>query len=510
MRIKAALLALSLPLAAAAQDAPLSAIGWLDQARPSGLPGPVLLEPPVADQALRPEIEVSPLEELAPPLGLVPPNVTGLPVDLWHGSDARQLARLIAEAPVLGSPAMQALFYTLLLAEKRPPAGAAGPEAEALLLAQIDRLIDLGATDPALALSELAGPLRSEALFRRWFDTTLLTGEEDDSCAALRAQPYLAPGYPALIFCTVRAGDWQTAALTLETAHALDLLPPLQLALLDRFLSPEIFEGAPPLPAPDDPDPLTFRLYEAIGERLPSTGLPRAFANADLRDLAGWKAQIEAAERLTRIGALNPNKLLGLYTERAPAASGGVWDRVAAVQRFDTALNTGSAEAVAKTLPTVWAQIRDAGLEVPFAQLFADRLTAVPPEDPAAAALAWRIRLLSSGYETAARRPPEQTREAAFLAALARGAPEDAPALDGRARAIADGFAATAQPPQELRQALDAGRLGEVILRTIVLFDSGARGNSADLTAALATLRAIGLEDTARRAGLQLMLIGRA
>lgn len=507
MRIKAALAAIWLPLAAVAQE-PLSAIDWLGQARPSTLPGPILLEPPVADHALRPEIEVSPLEELAPPLGLVPPNITGLPVDLWHGSDAAQLSRLIAEAPVQNSPAMQALFYTLLLTEKRPPLGAAEDEAEALLLAQIDRLIELGATDPALALAELAGPTSSRALFRRWFDATLLAGEEDDSCAALRERPYLSPGYPATIFCTLRAGDWQTAVLTLEAAHALAILPQLQLDLLDRFLSPEIFDGAPPLPAPEDPDPLTFRLYEAIGERLPSTGLPRAFANADLRDLAGWKAQIEAAERLTRIGALNPNKLLGLYTERAPAASGGVWDRVAAVQRFDTALATGSASAVTKTLGPVWTQMQGAGLEVPFAHLFADRLAA-HVLDGKAAALAWRIRLLSPQYEAAAQQMPEDSDRTKFLAALAEGAPGRAVAPDGQARAIADGFAPDAEPPQELLAALDAGRLGEVILRCIVLFDSGARGNPADLTAALALLRRIGLEDTARRASLQLMLVAR-
>lgn len=507
MRIRATLVAICLPLSLAAQE-PLSAIGWLGQARPSILPGPVLLEPPVADQALRPEIEVSPLEELAPPLGLVPPDITGLPVDLWHGSDALQLSRLIAEAPVQNSPAMQALFYTLLLTEKRPPLGASEEEAQALLLAQIDRLIDLGATDPALALTELAGPMQSRALFRRWFDATLLTGAEDDSCAALQERPYLSPGYPATIFCTLRAGDWQTAALTLEAAHALELLPRLQLDLLDRFISPEIFEGAPPLPAPEDPDPLTFRLYEAIGERLPSTGLPRAFANADLRDLAGWKAQIEAAERLTRIGALNPNKLLGLYTERSPAASGGVWDRVAAVQRFDTALATGSDTAVAKTLAPVWTQAQNAGLEVPFAHLFADRL-ALHNLTGAAEALAWRIRLLSPQYEAAARQPPKDGTVVQFLAALALGDPARSPAPDDRARAITEGFAPEATPPQELISALNAGKLGEVILRTIALFDSGARGNPADLTAALASLRRIGLEDTARRAALQLMLIER-
>ena len=178
------------------------------------------------------------------------------------------------------------------------------------------------------------------------------------------------------------------------------------------------------------------------------------------------------------------------------------------MQRFDTALDTGSAEAVTKTLPEVWAQVRAAGLEVPFANLFADRLAAYPLTG-AAGALAWRIRLLSPEYEAAARTPPDDEGDTAFLAKLAQGSPGDAVPPNDRAQAISEGFSGSAQPPQEIRTALGDGRLGEVILRGISLFDSGARGNPADLSAALATLRAIGLEDTARRGALQLMLIGR-
>ncbi|MDK3020656.1 hypothetical protein [Pseudodonghicola flavimaris] len=508
MRIKTALIAALWPASVVAQE-PLSVIDWLGEAYANpGAGGFVLLEPPVAEAALRPEVEVSPLESVATPLGLVAPEITGLPVDLWHGSDPQQLIRLIGEVPVHDSPAMQSLLYTLLLAEKAPPATASDAEADALMLAQIDRLIALGAIDPAQAMVELAGPTRNRALFRRWFDTTLLSGDEDRSCAVLQQIPDLAPHYAARIFCTARHGDWQTAALTLETAQALELLPRPTLDLLDHFLNPEFFEGAAPLPAAVDPDPLTFRLFEAIGERMPSSTLPRAFANADLREIAGWRAQIEAAERLTRVGALNPNQLLGLYTDRKPAASGGIWDRVAAVQRFDIALSTGSAEAVAKTLPTAWTQMRAARLEVPFAHLFADRLAAIPLQD-AAAALAWQIRLLAPDYEAASHQAPGNSRAQSFLGALAQGAPGRADPPDDQARAIALGFGDASAVPPELTTALKDGRLGEVILRAIGLFDRGARGNPTELTAALATLRRVGLEDTARRAALQLMITGR-
>ena len=505
MSTRAVVLALVFSGQAAAQtQQPLSAIDWLDTA-PDLLPGTVLLEPPVTETGLQPEVLVTPLEALSPPLGLVDGSATGLPVDLWLQSDPVRLAESIARVAVNSSPSMQRLLFTLLLTEARAPVSPAVPDT--LLHARLDRLMQLGAADPAQSLVQLAGPTDTPERFERWFDATLLTGDEDRGCTALIAQPHLSQDYAAQIFCKARRGDWASAALMLEAAHVLEVLPPETLDLLDRFLSPELFEGAEYLPQPKDPDPLTFRLFEAIGERLPTASLPRAFANADLRDVAGWKAQIEAAERLTRIGALTPNHLLGLYTERSPAASGAVWDRVAAVQRFETALETGSAEAISKTLPKVWEQMQTVGLEVPFAELFAERLMPVALPDTSAENLRWRILLLSDLYEEAARTVPNGSEENDFLAALAAGTPERAQSPSPMADAIAEGFVWSAPVPLEIRTMLDAHQLGEAILAGMQVFAHGARGNLVDLTAAIAVFRHVGLEDTARRAALQLLIL---
>ena len=503
MSTKQTLLALFLAGSAQAQE-PLSVIEWLTDP-PENLPGTVLLEPPVAQNGIQPDVEVTPLEALSQPLGLVASSVTGLPVDLWQGSDPERLANLIARTPVKNNPAMQRLLFTLLLSEARAPGG---PKAEeTLLLARLDRLMQLGAADPAQSLVQLAGPTDSHQRFKRWFDATLLTGDEDRSCTALIAQPHLSQDYAAQIFCKARRGDWASAALTLEAAHALQILTPEELAVLDRFLSPELFEGAAYLPQPDDPDPLSFRLFEAIGERLPSAPLPRAFANADLRDVAGWKAQIEAAERLTRIGALTPNQLLGLYTERDPAASGAVWDRVAAIHRFESALKTGNVDAIGKTLPTVWEQMRHVGLEVPFAELFAERLSRVTLPVPATESLRWQILMLSELYEDAALSAPNKTNETQFLVALAQGDPGRAISPSPFADAVSQGFEWAAPVPPDIDALLANGQLGEAILESMQLFAHGARGNLVDLTAAIAAFRRVGLEDTARRAALNLLIL---
>jgi hypothetical protein len=276
-----------------------------------------------------------------------------------------------------------------------------------------------------------------------------------------------------------------------------------KLDLIDRFLNPDAYEGAPPLRAPRKMDPLSFRLFETIGEPLPTGNLARPYAVADLRDVAGWKAQLEAAERLTRLGALPDNRLLGLYTDRQAAASGGIWDRVSALQRFETALNTGSAEAVAKTLPTVWAAMHEAGLEVSFATLFADPLAQIPLTGRAAD-IALEIALLSPAYEAAS----VNAQQKSLLTAIGIGEmPEKAPD-DVMERAVFEAFT-TATPRADLIASTRQKRLGESILILLDLLHDGAGGDAGALRDALATLRALGLEDTARRLALQTLLLER-
>lgn len=485
----------------AAQD-PLSAIDWLE--RRSALPVVPELrlpeEPPVADNAGLPSVEVSPLDATrADAVGLLPSSVTGFPTTLWKESRAGTLVELIGAQRVESQPAMQGLLYSLLLAETDPPTDA-GDGAE-LLGARIDKLIALGAVDPAEALVERAGPQRP-ALFARWFRISLLSGDIAPACAALRDSPHLSPGLAERIYCLARGGDWQTAATTLETATLLDSLEPQMADLLSRFLEPELANGTPSLPPAVQPTALEFRLREAIGEPLPASALPLAFAATALDGDAGWKAQLEAAERLTRSGAISANRLLGIYALRPPAASGGVWDRVEAVQSFETALKARDPQALRRSLPPAWRQMRRAGLDVAFARLFGEDLGDLPLSGEAGE-IALRMELLSPAYETAKARGDDP--DSRFLLTLAQGEPDPEAAPDARGRAIAAGFAG-ASLPEVLAAQLDQGRLGEVILRAIALYGAGIAGDLPDLTDALATFRAVGLEDTARQAALQAML----
>ncbi|XDA99696.1 hypothetical protein AB1M95_07270 [Sulfitobacter sp. LCG007] len=496
-----------MPGAVMAQEPPLSAIDWLERnaagAVPVALPAPS--EPPVTRSGRVPEVQTQMLAESGlRQLGLVPTDVTGLPVDLWRKSDATTLARLLDTLPDLDLPAAQALLYTVLLSEAVGPRGDAGGT-DVFTLARVHTLVRFGALEPALALIELAGPTRDEAHFTAYMDTALLTGDEDAACELLVAYRQLAPSLAHNVFCTARTGDWSTAALLYETGRATGAIDATEAALLDRFLNPDLYENAPPIPPPATITPLKFRLHETIGEALPTGSLPRAYAVADLRDLAGWKAQLEAAERLTRTGALPDNRLLGIYTARLPAASGGIWDRVEALQQFDTALSTNSADAVSKTLPPAWSAMREAGLETSFSELYAGRLAAMTLEGESLR-IAYHMRMLSSGYEQAAQ--DDGIRQEPVAQGIALGHMSGLRVDDPVTEAIQNGFEDRAVDPALVRMAGE-GKLGEAILRTLRVLAEGTNGDTKALGNAIGTLRKLGLEDTARRAGLEIVLLER-
>ena len=462
-------------------------------------------EPPVATAVVTGTVTVEPLG--APgtgSAGVLPPAVSGLPRDLWSRLDADDLARRIAALPPGGPRAATLLERSAMLAEAAPP-GTGNPGA--LLAARLARLVERGHLDAAAALADRTGA-RTPALRRAAFDVALLIGDEGRACRNVDPDPSEAGDYARRVFCLVRGGDWSAAATVFDGARALGRLDPLDAALLAAFLDPELADGPPPDP-PVRPSPLQFRLLEALGAPIPTHALPIAYARSDLREVAGRKARLEAAERLARAGALEGARLLELYAARRASASGGVWERVRAVRALDAALAAGNGAAVTAALPEAVAALDAAGLLPAMADALYPAVEALEGEvgaDGQGPALV--LGLLSARYEDAAARWPEaEGPHLSAARAVARGErpPPGGDALD---EAVGAAFAPDAAVPERLAVPAAEGRFGEALLLALGDLARGAAGDRARLAGALAFLRANGLEGPARRAALEL-LVGR-
>ena len=492
-----------------AAETPLSAIDWLDEQR-LGLvtePGQNQIkpsEPPVSSSVNRPDIEVSTLSEIqSDSVGLLPPSVTGFPLTMWHNSSTKDLVTLLGNVPVSHNPAIQSLTLRVLLAEGDAPSDSEGKFT--FFAARLKKLIDYGAIDPALALVERAAPLPAP-LVPLLFDLSLLSDTLQPACDQVLQ---LGPSYPhddARIYCLARRGDWLTATLMLDTTSALGTISARKTALIQLFLEDEAFDTlAIQLPPSSAPTPLEFRLYEAIGEPLTAASLPRAFAVSDLSGEHGWKAQLQAAERLIEFGALGDNRFLGIYTDNEPAASGGIWDRISVIQNLDQALLDENGSAIALNLDEAWQLLGETPLAAPIARIFSARLLSAELSS-GGAQLAAKIALLSPSYETAAQIISPMSEQDAFLVSIATGNFSTFSPKSEFEKTIQDAFN-DPRVPYSVNQLMSQGKLGEVILNAMIQFEKGASGDLQDLLEALSTLRLIGLEDTARRATLALVLL---
>ncbi len=518
-------------------QAPLSAIDWLQDSPPSPPVGnrdsnagahdagahPVT--PDTGDLWVRDIITMQSIDAPRPEaVGLFPAARAGLPAGLWGATPAVELAALLRALPTDTLPALRRLGLALLLAEFTPPAAGPGAAsdiarqdaANAFVLARIDKLIAFGALDQAAAILEALGSA-DMALRERAFDIALLLGDEGPACRDVLEGTPPFTGAAQRIFCLARAGRWAEAErLHAQLSEANRLRPPYR-ELLEQFLdADDIMHGDEPPPwlgedyvQPQNLSPLAWRLLEAVGAPVAAHGLPVAFAHADLRGTIGWRAQLEAAERLVRAGALPPNRLLGLYSERHAAASGGIWERVRAIQQLEAALERGAGAPIGAALERAWPLIVDAELEVAFAALYAEALLAAPLEG-AAAGLAAAIGLLDADPGPAARRLADGDARQRFLSAVALGAPPEPP--PGSATVLQQIIAEVMGPdlpalPDGLAGQIAAGRAGEALLVALArldgVIDPHALGN------ALALMRHLGLDEPARATALQALILER-
>ena len=500
-RARSVPLALILSAAAGAPGlaSPASAIPWLTESLAAAGPQPTAAP---AEETISESAMGTPQRNGT---GVLTSQMSGLPRDLWRGLTVQEAVGRLTAVQDTGPPATTQLFLRLLLAETEPPSG---PDSgDTFLTARVDRLLRAGALSQAEALIEAARP-DTTPLFRRWFDIELLTGHGDRACAALQASPMLSPSTKVKIFCLARAGDWDAAGIALQAAERIGDLGEDDATLLALFIDPNLAESIDPPHAGRPMRVLEFVIREAVGLPVSRADLPIAFLHADTAPFVPTRFRISAAEKLTAAGSLDGGVLFAIYREEVPAASGGVWDRAAAVQAVDLAVDHPALAAALAELDKALAPV---GLRVAAARHFAPRLETFAPSgfDAAARALAARYLLLGG------RRPapewidadaPLELRAAAVAAGVAVDLPAD---LDAATYgALAPFLTAT---PLDLVEAEDRDliaeeRIGAALLRGIARLSRENWRDSGDLSAGLALLVAAGQAETARQAAVEVLL----
>jgi hypothetical protein len=446
-------------------------------------------------------IQTTPLSTSQPDaVGILTSEQTGIPQNFWGDGDPEVIARLIKPYFDFTLPEITALWQRIALSEIDAPTRAGNPGE--ILSARVAHLLNAGALDQAEALLNQAGP-STPALFQQAFDVGLLTGRAQTACADMLRNPSLAPSLKERVFCLARENDWTAAALTLTTAKSLRQIPELDAELLTLFLDPELFDEANPPPAPVPLTALDFIMREALAMPRSGQALPLAFLHQDLQRETGWRNQVIAAERLVRSQALPPQRLIALYQEGKPSASGGVWVRVSAVQKLLRAIDGGQPEQISDALRVAYRDLNTVGLSFILAEIAVEDLDGIPLT-PSGDRVRFRLQLLHSDAIELISEFAPQTATEAFIQAIALGEVPQFADTDMQAaiKAAFDGTASSNSLIVDARQ----GRMGEAIMKSMTNLIRARHRDPAAVETTLAALRLAGLEDEARRIAVQVLL----
>ena len=530
---------------------------------------PTIPDTGAGTQALPPGVEAMPLAPVDPAwAGALPASEGALPQTLWQGTER---AFVIAALPLLQptlSPTLQDLSRRLLLSNAIAPGGVEAPKSRGLVAVRLERLLALGYVDPASELIErLSWKGDPEPLDRLRVEIGFL---KNDNAAACRQVQDAIGHYQdvwwdrAEIACQALAGDPGKAAL------GLSLLRERQVPRDQVFDS--LIEAAggrtTKLDRMPDATPIRVALLAAAKLPLPADALQ----NADPAVLRAWatnaqvpgERRVAAAERAAALGALPLDDLRALYAEIAAKPE----DRKTTAQQAGDSPRARAllyATASQETIPAARAEalqsLLQAGLkrgEFPVtARLVAPPLLELQPSPdlggfapPAARALYAAGRPQEAGRWAEIGGPAAQA--SLFLVArLALGnngptwpkdgfksilealQPKDAIVEPGKlllagallqavgepvtpadwARLVALPPAASAPLPNAAlwldgRDAVAAHRLGEALLETLVMAQSGGRLSNEPIVIAeaVARLGALGLEDDARHLALEAAL----
>ena len=488
-------LLLASPIAA---QSPLSAIDWLSKANSKFQRS--ILEITNLDVDKTNDIQVSTLNSSEyQAIGLLPIYVTGIPTTIWRNSSFDDLEYSFKTMPTFSYSPIQELVYSLLLAEARPPLNE--PSRYAFLEVRLDKLLNYGAVDPAIALVERASPV-PERMIPQLFDISLLSSNNFPICEPVFQNTENRDLQAELIYCYARKGDWLTAHLILQTEKVLGDLSDHEISLLSRYLEVDFnVDLSALLPPPGSITPLEYRLYEAIGEPIPAEYLPIQYSQSDLSGENGWRAQVIAAERLSLTGAIPENQILGIYTNHSPGASGGMWDRIKVINDLDAALD--DKENLEKSFQDAWEVFKQTNQLTVFAKLFG--LRAFEENlSPKSKKIAANLLLLTNNFKiTEGYWDPSDIRFG-----LTAGDFSQVKVSDETEKIILQIFTEPSVPFL-VEQKLNQGKLGEVILNALLQFELGIEGNLKDFSESLSTLNLIGLETTARRAALTHLVLGK-
>jgi len=323
--------------------------------------------------------------------GILVHDTGALGIDMWQGTPASLVTRLIPALPLNApSSTMRKLMRRLLLSPARAPKGEHG--GPSLISSRIRKLMMIGDLKGAADLLKVLPDVKREpALVRLETDLSFLTYDTSHACAiAVREMPLQPTPYwqKAFNFCEIINGREDKASLGLSLMRELGEADDIYFLLAEALIAKEplVLSNLP------NPTPLHLAMIREANVTFPadvlSSNTPFVSRAVATSSLASKGLRLEAAERADVAGALPKAALRQLYAsvefseaDRANPLSRAEVEFGPMVRAllYHTALTQTVPTAKAEATSRAFALARDEGRYASTVQVFEPVLRRIPP-----------------------------------------------------------------------------------------------------------------------------------
>lgn len=429
---------------------------------------------------------------------LVEENLT-LPYYYWSWSKIEDLTSKIDSIYFEPKAQLRELIVSVLTSEM--PANIEIPKEANLYIARLNKLIELGQykeaqifinnNDPNLTLS-----------YQQQFELNLLKGNDTLACSQFKIEGTNNNTLKQKVYCLNHEGKQSEAKIVFETAKILNKIEEYDAFIIELLLNSKKFAQSYKIDNKNNLSILDYIILQKSDVKIEGRSIPTSFFFYNFSETYNIEEKLIISERLAKFGIISNLQLFRIYKESDTINDTALIKRKKCINELELAISEQSSDDIRQNLAKCLTLFQKIGLSSNFSKYYRTIVLAEVNtgwESPTSV----KMRLLAKDYSSL---KIALTENSNFNSAqsIARNNFTKLNSLTEFEKSIIEAFEESKYKAQNA-SLIDQGKIGEVILSSIILLESE---DLKEIQNGLIGLIQAGLTDIAKDIAIRLLIKG--
>ena len=423
-------------------------------------------------------------------------NLT-LPYYYWSWSNVEDLTKKIGNLDINPKPQIRELVLSILTSEM-PNDIKIAKEAN-LYITRLNKLLEIGNYEEAQRFIKNNDPdLRIS--YHQQFKLNILKGNDTLACAQFKIESSENTSLTQKIYCLDYEGKKSEAKIIYETAKTLNRISDHESLILEILLYSKEIDETNLTKNINNLSILDYVILQKNGIKIENKLIPIPLLYYNLSQISTLEKRLFTLEKLAGLGIVTNKKLFVIYLEEDNVYNAALLKRKKCINELEAALLIKKTVHIREKLTKCLLIFEKIGLSSQFSKYYREAIKN-EVNDGWETPTSIKMRLLSKDYSSLGNELSENSNFSSAQS-IAKNNFDKLNDLNANEQNIIDAF----RNPKfnvQIAAMIDQGKIGEVIISSIKLLESG---NSTDFYNGLVALIQAGLIETAKDIAIRTIL----